>query len=183
LFSTPPKDHTERERYLRTIEAYVRVLVPLEDFLEQNIRASQLNVTMFPAVKSVSLPANLDDPSRARSVASDLLDVYDYARARVLLSDLGINTIGGGPYLISRGTESTGVSAGRLLIDMTGVSPGLIWDWMTWFSWLTGQERSWSEVALKRLGLNLRNIIAVTASVTPVVFESVGRWVYVLKRR
>jgi hypothetical protein len=182
LFSTRQKDDTERERYLKTIEAYIRVLVPLEDFLEQNVRASQLNVTMFPAAKSVSLPANLDDPSRARSVASDLLDVYDYARARVLLSDLGIHTIGGGPYLISRETGSTRVSGGRLLIDMTGVSPSLIWDWMTWFSWLSGQERSWSETTLKRLGLNLRNIIAVTEKITPVVFESVGRWVYILKQ-
>jgi hypothetical protein len=183
LFSAPPKDETERERYLRVIGAYVRVLVPLEDFLAQNVRASQLNVTMFPAVRSVDLSANLDDPSRARSVAVDLLDAYDYARARVLLSDLGIGAIGGGPYLISRSAGASGGSSTRLLIDMTGVSPALMWDWMTWFCWLAGQERSWSEAALKRFGLNLRNVIAVAGSVTPVVFESVGQWVYVLKPR
>jgi len=183
LFGTPPKDEAERERYLRAIEAYVRDLVPLEDVLAQNVRASQLNVTMFPAVRSVDLSANLNDPSRVRPVAVELLDAYDYARARVLLSDLSIGAIGGGPYLVSRGAEASGQSSGRLLIDMTGVSPVLIRDWIIWFCWLAGQERSWSEATLKRFGLNLRNVIAVAGSVTPVVFDSVGGWGHVLKLR
>ncbi len=182
IFSTPPRDEVERERYLKAIDAYVRVLVPAEDLLAQNVRASRLNVTMFPAVKTVELPESLDDPSSARAVAVELLAAYDYARARELLSDLGISAVGRGPYLISREVPPS-ASAGRLLIDMTGVSPALIWDWMTWFCWLSGQERSWSELALKQLGLNLRNIIAVTGSVTPVVFESLGQSLHVLKRR
>jgi len=183
LFGAPPRDDAQRERYLRAVEAYVRVLVPLEDFLEQNVRASQLNVTMIPTVRRLPILGNLSDPARARPAAAEILDAYDYARARLLLSDLGIDGLGGGPYLASRRPGAPGASASGLVIDMTGVSPSLIWDWMTWFSWLTGQERSWSETTLKRLGLSLRNIIAVAGSVTPVVFESVGEWMYVLRPR
>jgi len=180
VFGAPPKDAAERERYLRALEAYVRDLVPVEDLLAQNVRASQLNVTMVPAVRAVDLSANLNDPSRVQSVAAELLDAYDYARARVLLADHGISTIGGGPYLLSRGADA---SPARLLVDMTGVAPARIPDWVSWFCWLAGQERSWTEVAVRRFGLNLRNVIAVAGSLTPVVFRSVGRADYVVGPR
>jgi hypothetical protein len=182
LFSDPPKDKLEKERYLKAIEVYLRVLAPAEDFLAQNVRASQLNITLLPATKAVELPPQLDDPAAVRSVAAEILQAYDYARAKLVLAEFDLGAAGRGPYLVSRESRSGPTRAG-LLVDMTGVSPSLVWDWMNSFCWLAGQERSWSEVTIKKLGLNLRNVIAVTATTTPVVLASLTQWVFILKPR
>lgn len=183
IFSARPRDQTEETRYVAAVEAYLQVLVPVEDFLVQSVRASRLNVTMVPVIETVSgLPA-LDGISAIRDVSREVVRKYDYARARLLLEELGVGEIGGGPYLISRETLSGAASQGKLVVDMSGVSSSLIRDWMTWFCWLAGQERSWSEIAVRRLGLNLRNIIAVTGETTPVVLVSLLHPLYVLKPR
>jgi hypothetical protein len=183
IFTAPPEDEGANERSLSAIGAYLRVLVPAEDLLSRNVRTSQISLTMLPVLRADGLSDKLNSPAQTRTLAVEILQRYDYATARRLLAELGVGSVGGGPYLIARETRTSGVSQGKLLVDMSGVSPDLIREWMTWFCWLTGQERSWSEVALKRLGLNMRNIIAVTAETTPVVLTSMAQWVYVLKRR
>ena len=181
VFANPPRDESERERCLKAIEAYLRVLAPAEDFLVQNVRASRINITMLPVTRTVELPGNLDDRGQTRRLAIDILGVYDYPRAKLLLADLGVDASASGPYLVSRETRSGASSQGRLLVDMTGVAPSQVWDWMTWFCWLSAQERSWSEVAVRKLGLNMRNVIAVTGSSPRVMFASITQWIYVLK--
>ena len=183
LFPAPPRDDAERTRYLKAIEAWLRVLVPTEDLLAQEVRASRINLTLIPLTVAVTLPERFDDENAARSVAVDLLRAYDYARARELLSAFEMTGAGRGPFVVSRETRSSGPAQGRLLVDMTGVSPALIWDWMSFFSWIVAQERSWSDRALQKLGLNLRNVLAVTSVATPVVLTSIGRWIYVLRLR
>jgi hypothetical protein len=183
IFTTPPRDDTARERDLKVIEAYLQVLVPAEDFLSQNVRASRLSVTMLPVVRSAGALETLTGAAGPRPLAVEILSNYDYANARRLLADVGVGEVGGGPYLVARETRSPAATQGKLLVDMSGVSSSLIWDWMTWFCWLTSQERSWSETAVRRLGLNIRNIIAVTAETTPVVLTSMSQSVYLLKSR
>ena len=100
VFANPPRDESERERCLKAIEAYLQVLSPAEDFLVQNVRASRINVTMLPVTKAVELPENLDDQAQTRRLAINILGVYDYARAKLLLADLGVDASASGPYLV-----------------------------------------------------------------------------------
>jgi hypothetical protein len=179
LLLLPPKDSDERERYVKAIEAYLRVLVPAEDLLALSVRASEVNLTMLPVKRAVDLPPNLNDASSTLAAAGEIEKRYDYSRAGMLAAELGIDASSGGPYLVSRGSTDRQV---KLLIDMTGVAPSMMWDWMKWFCWLNAQERSWTEVNVRKLGLNLRNVIAVTTSVVPVVLTSMGQWTFVLKQ-
>jgi hypothetical protein len=183
VFTNRPRDDAERERYARVVEAYLQVLVPAEDFLSQNVRASQLSVTMLPVTEVVASLSTLNSTSASRAVALDVLSVYDYATAQRLIADLGVGEVGGGPYLVARATRPPAASEGKLLVDMSGVAPSVIWDWITYYCWLTGQERSWGETAVRRLGLNIRNVIAATADATPVVLTSMVQSLYVLKLR
>jgi hypothetical protein len=180
LFATPPKNDTERERYVKAIEAYLRLLVPAEDLLAQNARVSEINCTMLPLKRKIELPPDLSNAASALAAAGTIEQNYDYARAGLLAGELGVDVSSGGPYLLSRGRRD---GRAQLLIDMTGVSPAMMWDWMKWFCWLTAQERSWNEVAVSKLGLNLRNVIAVTGSVGEVVLTSMAQWMFVLKRQ
>jgi hypothetical protein len=64
---------------------------------------------------------------------------------------------------------------------MSRVTPKLVWDWVRAFCSLAAQERSWSEIELKRLALNIRNIIAVAAKTTPEVLGALQQWIQVVK--
>ena len=68
-----------------------------------------------------------------------------------------------------------------LFLDMSRVTPKLVWDWVRAFCSLAAQERSWSEIELKRLALNIRNIIAVAAKTTPEVLGALQQWIQVVK--
>jgi len=41
--------------------------------------------------------------------------------------------------------------------------------------YLAAQQRSWSEASLRRLGLDVRNVIAVGGKVTPQVMEGLEK--------
>ena len=166
LFETPPKDEVERGRYLKALEAYLRILPPMEE-LERHKRRSQLNITLIPAKRAVELPADVGEPKRAAQIAESVLAAYDYARAKVLLDGFGKDVTRSGPYVISRMPGAIGAT--RLFLDMSHVAPSLVWDWTRTFCWLAAQERSWSEVAIQKLALNTRNAIAVAAKNTPEV--------------
>ena len=180
LFLTPPKSASEEERQVRAIEAYLRVLVPAEDLLAQNVRASEINLTMLPLERAVELPPDLSNASAAQDAAARIAKNYQYTMAQALTRELETDLSGGGPYLLSRGGAD---GRATLVIDMSGVDASLIWDWMKWFCWLTAQERSWSEITLRKLALTLRNVLAVTASTTPLVVKSMADWVYLFKDR
>jgi hypothetical protein len=180
LFLAPPKNATEQQRQLRAIEAYLQVLVPTEELMAQNVRASEVNVTMLPLERAVELPQDLSNASAAQEAAARIARNYQYAIAQLLTRELETDLEGGGPYLLSRGGAD---GRATLVIDMTGVDASLIWDWMKWFCWLTAQERSWNEITLGKLALKLRNVLAVTASTTPLVVKSMAHWVYLFKDR
>lgn len=163
LFHSEPKDSVERARYLKAIEAYLAVLQPMYE-LERHRQRSQLNVTLNPLTRMVDMPDAAWDTATRTGIAERLLEVYDYARAKALLDDIDESVKWSGPYLVSVFPAAGGTRRPRLLLDMSHVSPELVWDWTRSFCWLAAQERSWSAVALERLTLNLRNVIAVAAN-------------------
>lgn len=176
LFEAPPKDQTERARYLKALEAYLRVF-PLMTELERHKRRSELNITLIPVKRTTELSDDLDEPKRAAQAATQILAAYDYARAQVLLDGLGKDAMGSGPYLISRMADAP---LATLFLDMSHVAPHLVGEWTRIFYWLAAQERSWSEVALQKLALNTRNAIAIAAKNTPEVIGALQDWIRVL---
>jgi len=161
LFAAPPKNAEEKERYLKTTEAYLLMLQEVDDFLRRHVQPKRLNATFIP-LKRIPKPGKTN-----AEWAANVLDVYDYAMAQILLSKVR-KAYPKGPYLLSvlSPLSQSGTQA-YLWEDLTGVVPKLAWDWVRFFTYLAAQERSWSEVSLQRLGMTLRNLVAVGGKVTP----------------
>jgi hypothetical protein len=180
LFDTPPRDDLECERYLKSLESYLLVLQPIVK-LERYRRRSELNITLIPVQRNVELPDDLSSPKQASQAAEQVLIAYDYARASALLADLGKQMVQSGPFLVSLRPTVSNPGTLFLFFDMSRVTPKLIWDWVRAFCSLAAQEPSWSEIELKRLALNIRNIIAVAAKTTPEVLGALQQWIQVVK--
>lgn len=161
LFSAPPKDDEERARYLKTIEAYLLVLQDVDDYLRRHVRRRSLNVTYIP-LKEMPAQGNSN-----AEWAANVLAAYDYAAAQILLNRVKQGHQRG-PYLLSvlQPLSEPGEPA-HLWEDLTGVVPELAWDWISFFTYLAAQQRSWNEDSLQRFALTLRNLIAVGGKVTP----------------
>src|SRR5262249_26426783 len=168
LFDTPPKNEQERERFLKAIESYFLILQPLQE-MERYRRRSEINIVLLPLKQSVDLPPNLSDPEVAAAAAPRVLAMYDYGRAQHLLSAFGKAAIPTGPFLISTTNTHPAQNQPRLFFDMSHVVPKLVWDWVKTFCLLAAQERTWTDVTLKKLALNIRNVLAVASSETPAV--------------
>jgi hypothetical protein len=180
LFDTPPKDDLERERYLKSLESYLLVLQPIEE-LERYKRRSELNITLIPVKRNVELPDDLSSPKQASQAAEQVLAAYDYARASALLANLGKQAMSSGPFLVSIRPTMSNPGVLFLFFDMSRVTPKLVWDWVRAFCSLAAQERSWSEIEIERLALNIRNVIAVAAKTTPEVLGALQQWIQVVK--
>jgi hypothetical protein len=179
VFEFVGKDSSaERARHLAALEAYLRMLQPIEEYMRARSR-SQLNITLIPVKRAVKLPAEFHDPMQIPQSAKDVLAVYDYARANSLLDDIGKNVARNGPYFISR--IPTEPSAARLFIDMSHVAPDLVADWTQMFRWLSAEKRSWSETKLTQLMLNTRNAISIAAKNTPEVAAALPEWIRLIK--
>ena len=107
--------------------------------------------------------------------ADNVLAVYDYTAARILLSKVQ-QAHQQGPYLLSvlPPLSDAGTSA-YLWEDLTGVVPQLAWDRIKVFTYLAAQRRTWSQESLQRFGLTLRNLIAVGGKVTPDVMKGLEK--------
>ena len=167
LFGSPPGSDTERERYLKGLESYLQVVQPIEE-LERYRDPHELNITLIPLKVPIDLNRNLTEPKQARELAVKLLGIYDYARAQVLLADFGLDATSSGPFLVSKRLQAS-TRADRTVFDMSRVAPTLVSQWTKAFCNLATQESSWTETTLRRLALNVRNVIAVAAKLTPQV--------------
>ena len=101
--------------------------------------------------------------------AENVLAVYDYATAQILLSKLD-QTYQRGPYLISVLKplyKSDSPVPLHLFQDFTGVVLDHASNWVKNFTYLAAQQRSWTEHSLPRFGLTMRNLIAVAGKVMP----------------
>lgn len=179
LFQTAPRDDVERNRYLKALEAYLLVFRPTEEAELYRLR-SELNLTLVPVRYNVTLPVDLSNPATARKAAETVLAAYDHARAQDLLDSMGRAGVKGGPYLFSR-MPTDAKDKTRVFFDMSRVEPQLVFDWVQAFSWLTAEERSWSQAALDKLARNTRNVVAVTARSSPEVLGALMEWIKVFK--
>ena len=59
--------------------------------------------------------------------------------------------------------------------DLTGVVRDQVWDRVSFFRYLSAQQRSWSQESLKHFGHQLRNLIAVGAKVTPDAMQGLDK--------
>jgi hypothetical protein len=166
LFGVPPRDDTERERYLKVLESYLLVVRPIEQ-IEQYRTKDKLNITLIPLLKApVVVERNLAGPKEARELAINLLEIYNYARAQAILADFGASTNTSGPYLASKRGLAKG--SDRLWQDISHVYPDLVRRWTETFLILATQESSWTSQTLQILRLNMLNVIADAVTTGPI---------------
>ena len=184
LLPDPARDEAERQRHREAIDAWLRELVPAESLLAYYERPSRIALTLLPVRSEVKLPEPGESADRRRKVVEELLAAYDYTRAQLVLADFGLTGQGRGPHLAAREIVMPGAAgSGRLLLDMSGVSGAAMADWLVQFKWLAAQQRSWGQLAVRRLGLNLRNVLASTSKATPLVLTAMTRHVFLLAPR
>jgi hypothetical protein len=90
LLGSAPND-SNRERYLRTIAAFLRFVPDIKDLESTRLPLRSLNIGYIPLVESPSLLHNevlqaKGDSPRIGELADWVLLNYDYARARALLN-------------------------------------------------------------------------------------------------
>jgi hypothetical protein len=154
LFGSKPNAE-ERASYLTAIEAYLRVLPSVSE-LAQHLAPSELNVTYIPVTEKPS------SGETDRDWAAQILEVYDYARAKVLLVRLG-DEYPSGPYIVSvRSPLSENRASAYLFEDLRRIVPSLMQAWIEAFVWFAAKERSWTERNVRYLGLNIRNVVKVS---------------------
>ena len=170
LLGGPPTD-SSRGRYLRAIDAYIALLLPLED-LQDSVDHRKLNVTYLPVRAAV--------PPQVTS--QWLLDNYDFARARVLL-DLLPGDHREGPYIVSSATplSRSGALNSRYLYQNLSTVPvdpkDLVSWWVREFENQAAQERFWSPSVAENFALRMRTTISVLATGLPEVQKQVSTWV------
>lgn len=167
LLGAPP-DENSRDRVLKGIEAYLRLSQSIAD-LEPLLERRELNANHMPV--NGPLPENV--------TAQWLLDHYDYARARVILSRIDA-TFRRGPYLLSSLTaagERQPISGPVLFQDLSSVPSHLVANWYELFLNQAAQERFWEEHKLRQVALRMRTIIGILAIGLPEVQGALEQWI------
>lgn len=166
LFTAKPGSEEEKARYLKTLEACLRVMESVEDHLKYHRQPSELNATHIPVKtmpKYSAVPAEW---------AANVLAVYDYAAAQALLDKLD-QTYQRGPYLVSvlkdPLSERTISVQEHLLQDFTGKVPELVSQVVDLFTYRAAQQRKWTDESFRSFSLNVRNLVAVAGKVAPEV--------------
>jgi hypothetical protein len=169
LLSNAPMDHEEKDRYVKTVEAYLLLLQDLDEYLGRHVRPSRLNATYIPLKKR-------PEPGHSNAEwAANVLAVYDYTAAELLLSQLEKSYLKG-PYLVSALKPLSEMNTPLdLFEDFTGVVPALVAERVRFFKFLAAQERSWSEASLERLAHTLHNLVAVGGKVAPDTLQGLAR--------
>jgi len=180
LFDTPPRDDFERVRYLKALESYLLMIQPIDE-LEHYKRRSELNLTLIPVKRNIDFPAELSRPERLAKTVEQVMAAYDYARASALLANIGRPPLQGGPFLVAMKPAASDSGELFLFLDMSRVTPKLVWDWVRAFCALAAQTPTWGEVEVTKLALNTRNAIAVAAKDTPEVLSALQQWIRIFK--
>jgi hypothetical protein len=167
LFGNPP-DEMSRDRYMKTIEAYLS-LIPDLTALEKYAKPSELNATYVPI-----------DVEPPMSVSAEwVLHHYDYARAVILLRALP-GSRADGPYIVSSLKPLTGsesLTGDYLLQDLSSVPSDLVADWVKLFINQASQQRFWETRSGSLLALRLRTAVGVLAIGLPDVQKSLTGWI------
>lgn len=168
LLGSPPTG-ANRERYLKTIEAFVGLIPDIVN-MEKYLSRGELNVTY--------LPVRVPPPSG--SAAPDwLLEHYDYARARFLLSRIRSDRRDG-PYIVSVLAPLAGTTVGpssHLFQDLSQTPADLVSLWAKEFFNQAAQNRFWEPKTANGMVLKMRTTIAVMAEGLPDVKKGLNGWI------
>ena len=160
LFGTRPTEET-RERYLKTLEAYVSLQESIASLEASGIPVHRLNITYVPVTE---MPPD-------RPTAQWLLDHYDFPRARAILSVLPGGYRSEGPYIISHLSplsEIKQLGSRYLYQDLSLIMPRIISGYAREFLSQAAQEHYyWEERTARQLALKLRNILSLMARAVP----------------
>jgi hypothetical protein len=170
LLPTPPAP-AERERCLRMLAAWLRLLPPTAE-MELYVERDQLTLFLLPlrelpVLKLDAGSAERHEPQAWRAAAQLLLAQYDHARAQALMAKMGLAGVGPGPLLVTRQTSSTDERSVLLVEDFASVDPAIVEPWLRWSLSLISQPRERSTEALQRVAMTLRNVIAHAARDLP----------------
>jgi hypothetical protein len=169
LLVTPP-DGPQTERLQKFIATYLNEIWKVKQ-LESYYANNQLNAT-YLLVDSV--------PSDRKELSADwVLEHYDYARARLLLSSLRPKH-GPGPFIVSSLHPVTGrgpVSGPYLLEDLSSVPVSVLPFWVQQFMRQTAQEKFWNTNSVDAVALRVRTAIAIAAAGLPDVRNAVASWI------
>lgn len=177
LFPARPGSEEEKARYLKTLEACLRVMETVEDHVSHHKRRSELNATHIP-VKTLPKEAKL-----LTDWAANVLDVYDYTAAQHLLDKLD-KSYQRGPYIVSVVKAPLSVQSEPvqeyLLQDFTGKVPELISQVFDRFISRAAQQTKWvTDDSFRGFWIDLRNLAAIVGNAVP---DVVGRTVIILKQ-
>jgi hypothetical protein len=166
LFGSPPDD-TERERYLKTVEAYLRLSSALED-LAGLLDGRDINATYLL----------VEGKTPAHVTPEWVVQHYDYARGSAMLHSLPGSHLHG-PYLLS---SLSPVVPGKpiahpyLFQDLSKIAPSLAAAWYEEFVNQAAQDHFWEERKGQQFVLELRTTIAVLALGLPDVQSGLESW-------
>jgi hypothetical protein len=168
LLGAPPAAGA-RDRYLKAMEAYVR-LIPDLAALERYVPKGELNAAYVPITEA---PPGAATPEW-------ILDHYDYARARSVLRMLPGRTRDG-PYIVSSLTALAGgdatASAPVLLQDLSAVPPHLAEAWVREFLNQTAQERFTEARTRDQMVVRLRLVVGILGAGLPEVRSALDNWI------
>jgi hypothetical protein len=169
LLGSRPTDAT-RDRYLKTLQAYLGIINDISD-LEDYVTAHEaLNITYLPVGVA---------PEHSPT-AVWLLEHYDYARARVYL-DLLPGSAKDGIYLVSCSKALSGGSNPPYLFQDLSTVPvapeDLVSPWVKEFLNQAAQQQFWEPRTMENLVLKLRTTIAVLAIGLPDVQNALHKWI------
>lgn len=170
LLPTPPTP-AERERCLRMLAAWLRLLPPTAE-MELYVERDQLTLFLLPLREIPALKLDTPDIERTeqatwRAAAQALLSQYDHARAQAIMAKLGLTGAGPGPLLVTRQASASGDRGELLVEDFASVDPLIAEPWLRWSLSLISQPRERSTEALQRMAMTLRNVIAHLARDLP----------------
>jgi hypothetical protein len=177
LFGSRPAA-AHRERYIKVIESYVQVIEYITSLERAGIAPHQLNVTYLPITKI---------PREKRPTPGWLLEHYDYARARAILSALPGDYRTDGPYIVSSLKPLSRVSriSGEYLYqDLSMVPPHIVALYAKEFFNQAAQERFWEQRRARQLALNLRTTLGNLAQGFPEVRKAMNEligWVDIIR--
>lgn len=166
LFGSRPATAETRDRHLKALEAYVTLAESVQSLERAGKPRRELNVTYAPVLRL---------PQKDRPTPEWLLENYDFARARVILSSFP-GDYRDGPYIISvlRPLGGNMFSGNYLYQNLSAVPPRIVLAWAKAFMNQAAKERFWEEQTSQKLARNLRTIVAQLADGYPMVIKALN---------
>lgn len=159
---------------------------PSAQRIENFFGKSKTNVVYIPLLENgEKISKSLENTDRSGQIDL-ILEHYDYARARFILSHFG-NATYQGPYFASSlnpiNPKKHELQKPFLFQDMSNIPPHLSQKWAQYFLARTAQNQFWDSNALTVVKYEVRKYISILASAVPVVIDGMQnakKWISVI---